>query len=54
MWGFLTGIYLVFIIYPIVEDWRQRRHDKKRLAEMRNHFAKNHHWDAARGKWIDN
>ena len=54
MWGFLTGIYLVVILYPIVEEWRQRRRDKKHLADMRNHFARNHQWDAARGKWIDN
>ncbi len=49
MWGFLTGIYLVIILYPTVEEWRQRRRDKKHLADMRNHFASNHHWDAARG-----
>jgi hypothetical protein len=47
--GFLTSLYLVVILYPIVEEWRQRR-DKKHLADMRNQSARN----AARGKWIDN
>jgi hypothetical protein len=25
MWGFLIGLYLAFVIYPYIQEWRQRR-----------------------------
>jgi hypothetical protein len=25
MWGFLIGLYLAMIIYPLLQEWRQRR-----------------------------
>jgi hypothetical protein len=34
--------------------WRQHRADRKRLADMREHFKIGHHWDAAKGQWQDN
>jgi hypothetical protein len=53
MWGFLIGLYLAMIIYPIIEEWQQRRADKKRLAQMRTHHAMGHRWDVAKGQWGD-
>jgi hypothetical protein len=29
MWGFLIGLYLAMILYPLFQEWRQRRHDRK-------------------------
>jgi hypothetical protein len=52
MWIFV-GASLVYILYPIIEEWRQRRLDEKRLASMRRHAALGHHWDPARGRWAD-
>jgi hypothetical protein len=33
MWGFILGIYLAYLIYPLFEEWRQRRLDKKTLEK---------------------
>ncbi len=43
MWGFLIGLYLAMIIYPLFQEWRQRRHDRKSLERMRN----------LKGQWTD-
>ena len=40
MRGFILGIYLAYLIYPLFEEWRERRLNKKRLSKMRVHFAK--------------
>jgi hypothetical protein len=53
MWGFFLGIYLVYLLYPLIEEWRQRRLDEKRLRKMREDFAKRRRWDVAKGQWID-
>jgi hypothetical protein len=53
MWGFLIGLYLAMIIYPVLEEWRQRRADKRLLAKLRMHHAKGHTFDATKGQWID-
>jgi len=39
MWGFLIGLYIAMLIYPVIEEWRQQRADKRRLANMRAHHA---------------
>jgi hypothetical protein len=52
MWGVLVGIYIIYIVYPSFEEWRQHRVDRRRLANMREHFKLGHHWDAAKGQWI--
>jgi hypothetical protein len=49
----LAACTLFFIAYPFLEEWRQRRFDKRRLADMRRHFAARHRWDALQGRWID-
>ena len=51
--GILLGIYLAYILYPLFDEWRQRRLDKRRLRKMREHFAKGRRWDVAKGEWID-
>jgi predicted PurR-regulated permease PerM len=28
MWGFILGIYLACLIYPLFEEWRERRLNK--------------------------
>ena len=33
MWGFLIGLYIALIIYPYLQEWRQRRVDKASLAK---------------------
>jgi hypothetical protein len=33
MWGFLIGRYLAMILYPLFQEWRQRRHDRKAWRE---------------------
>jgi hypothetical protein len=53
MWGFLIGLYIAMIIYPLVDEWQQRAIDKKRLANMRRHHALGHRWDVAKGRWSD-
>jgi hypothetical protein len=53
MWGFLIGLYLAMIVYPLFQEWRQRRHDKKSLERMRKHFASRRRWDVLKGQWID-
>jgi hypothetical protein len=53
MWGFLIGLYLAMIVYPLFEEWRQRRHDKKSLDRMRKHFASRRRWDVLKGQWVD-
>ena len=53
MLGFFLGIYLVYLLYPLIEEWRQRRLDEKRLRKMREDFAKRRRWDVAKGQWID-
>jgi hypothetical protein len=53
MWGLLLGIYLVYVLYPFFYEWRQRRLNKTRLRAMREHAAKGHRWDVAKGGWID-
>jgi hypothetical protein len=50
MWIF-AGASVVFILYPMIEEWHQRLLDV--LALMRRHAALGHHWDAARGRWTD-
>jgi hypothetical protein len=52
MWIFV-GASIVCSIYPIVEEWLQRRRDVNHLAEMRKHAALGDHWDVARGQWTD-
>jgi len=44
---------LAYLIYPLLEEWRQRRLDKKRLGKMRAHFAKGARWDVTKGEWMD-
>ena len=53
MWGFLIGLYIVLIIYPHFQEWRQRRVDKASLAKMRKHHSAGHRWDVRKGQWID-
>jgi len=53
MWGFLIGLYLAMIIYPLFQEWRQRRHDRKSLERMRKHFASRRRWDVLKGQWSD-
>ena len=53
MWGFLIGLYIVLIVYPYFQEWRQRRADRTRLASMRKHYAAGHQWDVRKGQWID-
>jgi hypothetical protein len=53
MWGFLIGLYIAVIIYPLIEEWQQQRANKAALANMRRHNAKGHRWDATKGQWID-
>jgi hypothetical protein len=38
MWIFV-GASLIYILYPIMEKWRPRRLDVKRLESMRRHAA---------------
>jgi hypothetical protein len=52
MWIF-DGASIVCIVYPMVEEWLQRRRDVEHLAAMRKHAALGDHWDVARGRWID-
>jgi hypothetical protein len=52
MWIFL-GASLEYILYPMIEEWRQRRLDAKRLELMRRHVALGHRWVPARGRWAD-
>jgi hypothetical protein len=44
---------LAYLIYPLVEESRQRRLDKKSLRKMRAHFAKGRRWDVTKGEWTD-
>lgn len=53
MLEFLASCTLFFIVYPFLDEWRQRRFDRKRLADMRRHFAAGHLWDAVQGRWKD-
>jgi predicted PurR-regulated permease PerM len=53
MWGFLIGLYLAIIIYPLLEEWRQRQSDKRRLTKMREHHARGRRWDSTKGQSID-
>jgi len=53
MWGFLIGLYLAMILYPLFQEWRQRRHDRKSLERMRKHFASRRRWDVLKGQWTD-
>jgi hypothetical protein len=53
MWGIFAGIALWLILYPLIEEWQQRRLDKQRLANMRRHFSLGHRWDALQGRWVD-
>jgi hypothetical protein len=53
MWEIFAGIALWAILYPMTQEWLQRRTDKKRLADMRKHFSMRHRWDALKGRWID-
>ena len=39
MWGFLIGLYLAMIIYPLFQEWRQRRHDRKKPGENEEAFC---------------
>jgi hypothetical protein len=52
MWIFV-GASIVCIVYPIVEEWLQRRRDVEHLAAMRKHAALGDRWDVVRGQWID-
>jgi hypothetical protein len=52
MWMF-AGITLTLIILPMLEGWRLRRDDKKRLENMRRSFSAGQHWDALKGRWSD-
>ena len=53
MWGFLIGLYIALIIYPYLQERRQRRVDKASLAKMRKHHSAGHRWDVRKGQWID-
>jgi hypothetical protein len=53
MWGFLIGLYLAMIIYPLFQEWRQRRRDRKSLEGMRKHFASRRRWNILKGQWTD-
>jgi hypothetical protein len=53
MWGVLVGIYIIYIVYPFFEEWRQHRVDRRRLANMREHFKLGHRWDVAKGQSMD-
>jgi hypothetical protein len=48
MWGFLVGLYLAMIVYPVLDEWQQRRADKKLLAKLRLHHARGHRFDNQR------
>jgi hypothetical protein len=39
MWGFLIGLYLAMILYPLFQEWRQRRHDRKKPGENEKAFC---------------
>jgi len=41
------------IIYPLFQEWRQRRHDRKSLERMRKHFASRRRWDVLKGQRSD-
>jgi hypothetical protein len=51
--GFLIGLYIAMIVYPVLDEWQQRRRDKKLLRKLRLHHAKGHRFDATKGEWID-
>jgi hypothetical protein len=51
LWEIAIGIYIAVAIYPFFEEWRQRRVDKGRLANMRRHSALGHRWDVSKGEW---
>jgi hypothetical protein len=53
VWGFLIGLYMAMLIYPVIEEWRQRRADRQRLANMRARHATGRRWDVAKGQWIE-
>jgi hypothetical protein len=52
MW-IIVGASIVYIVYQMIEERRQRRLDEARLADMRRHAALGHAWDSARGRWRD-
>jgi hypothetical protein len=54
MWGVFAGISLWIVLYPMIDEWREHRADKRRLADMRRHFALGHRWDVLQGRWMDN
>ena len=33
MWGFLIGLYVALIIYPYLQEWRQRRARQDKPSE---------------------
>jgi hypothetical protein len=37
MWGIFAGITAFIVVYQMIEQWRLRRADKRRLTEMRKH-----------------
>jgi hypothetical protein len=53
MWGVFAGITVFIILLQMIEVWRLRREDKKRLIGMRKHFSMKHRWDALKGRWVD-
>ena len=53
MWGFLIGLYIALIIYPYLQEWRQRRADKSSLAKLRKHRAAGHQSDVRKGQWME-
>ena len=53
MWGFLIGLYVALIVYPYLQEWREHRINKARLAKMRKQHAAGHQWDVRKGQWID-
>ena len=51
MWGVLTGLYIVIMLYPFFDEWRQERADKAALKRMRANHAAGRRWDVAKGQW---
>jgi len=53
MWGLFVGVSLAVMLYSFIEEWQQRRLNKKHLTKMRKDFVAGRHWDVRKGQWND-
>jgi hypothetical protein len=53
MWGLFVGVSLAVMLYSFIEEWQQRRLNKKHLTKMRKDFVAGRHWDVRKGQWDD-